>query len=723
MSSNTNQGSVVSQGDQALRADIARSTFSLNGDGITVGVISDSFNALGGFNDDVASGDLPSDLTIVQDDQSGTDEGRAMAQLVYDIAPGASLLFHAGGADGAAFAAGINALVAAGADVIVDDLSYYDEPWFQDGVVAQAAEAAIASGVTYLSSSGNEADQSYDSVFRGVTDPLNTDYLWHDFDPGTGTDILQEFTLEDGESIEVNFQWDQPFASAGGAPTANDMDVFLYDASGSLILASSEDNNIGGNAYEIVDFTNNTGSTATYNLAFGQFIPAGGPSVGRVKYLDTAGGTRDGEFFMPASTTISNANAEGVLTVGAAFYQDTPAFGQTPPLPEDSTSLGGTPILFDTAGNRLATPIVRDAPDFTSVDGTNTTFFAPGEDPENDGFNNFFGTSAAAPHAAGVVALMLQAKPDATPAEIEAALEATAIDMLTPGFDRLTGAGFIQADAAISNLLGVTDGSDIFVDDDNIVRGKAFQANQTYTGELFSNSDGTNSPDDTIRGTSGDDNIWAGETGNDIVNGNGGNDLIGIGTGDSTVTTDSGDDFVYSVNGGGGTNVLDLGDGVNTVYVEQGDYDITTGSGDDSIGLGTGTDIVRAGDGANIIYMNDTRPMTGDGDKDILTGSGDDYVQTGSGDDLIDGGSGLNTLFGGDGADTFIFRSGAYNFVGDFTIGSDTLELDSLAFGDLSFFQGQGDNAADAFIFVGSESIGQVSNITVADLNNSANFS
>ena len=55
----TNVGTVTSQGDVAMRSDIARSTFGVDGTGVTVGTLSDSYNCLSGAAGDVASGDLP----------------------------------------------------------------------------------------------------------------------------------------------------------------------------------------------------------------------------------------------------------------------------------------------------------------------------------------------------------------------------------------------------------------------------------------------------------------------------------------------------------------------------------------------------------------------------------------------------------------------------------------------------------------------------------------
>ncbi|MEO6638960.1 MAG: S8 family serine peptidase, partial [Ginsengibacter sp.] len=144
---------------------------------------------------------------------------------------------------------------------------------------------------------------------------------------------------------------------------------------------------------------------------------------------------------------MGQANSAGAMAVGAVRYVNTPAFGNNSPFIESFSSIGGTPV----------SGVVRNKPDFTAPDGVNTTVNFNSLNVEGDGFPNFFGTSAAAPHAAGVAALILQAEKKfsnlvLSPAQMRSLLQRTALNMGEPGFDFQSGAGLINAQAALATF-------------------------------------------------------------------------------------------------------------------------------------------------------------------------------------------------------------------------------------------------------------------------------
>ncbi len=476
-------GSVENQADASMQTDDVRVDFGLDGTGITIGILSDSFDtsptATTDYNDDILSGDLPSGINILEDftDPDTIDEGRAMAQLIHDIVPGSDLAFATAFTGQANFANNINAL-AAFSDVVVDDIFYFAEPFFQDGIIAQAVDAAFASGVQYYSSAGNSDNAAYRADFSGVTGTvLGNTATWHDFDPGAGVDLEQDFTLASGQSIRISLQWDEPYITGapGSGGSASDVDIFLINTDTNTVLASGVDSNIGADPFEFLPFVNTTGGTLNVALAINLFS---GPAPNVIKYVDFTGNSQivGIEHATNSGTSVGHASAEGGQGVGAAFYQDTPAFGTTPPELEGFSSLGDAPILFDAAGNRLGTPEIRERVDITAPDGTNNSFF--GSDVEGDGFPNFFGTSAAAPHAAALGALLLEADGTLTPTQVYDALEAGAIDIvdradgLGPtalGYDNWSGHGLVNAPGAFAaaGITGTALVVDTLIDEDD----------------------------------------------------------------------------------------------------------------------------------------------------------------------------------------------------------------------------------------------------------------
>lgn len=467
------QGDVVSQGDRAVDADLARAEFGVDGTGVSVGALSDSFDALGGADADFASGDLPDEgVQVLQDffGDTATDEGRAILQIIHDVAPGADLLYATAFGGQANFARNIERLASAGADVIIDDVTYLAEPFFQDGIPAQAVDRVVADGAVYFSSAGNTAQASYEAPFRssGISLPsaLEPGAIAHDWDPGPGIDPILAFSIRPDDSLFVSLQWDQPFASLSDQSpgAASDIDIYVVDlATGAPFrdesgdIFGSADFNIGGDPVEVFRLENDGNETLELGLVIEN---AGGPDPGLLKavFFDSVDFIAEkrpeltSEFVNP--TVIGHAAAEGAIAVGAAFYQNTPRFGTFPPVLNSFSAVGPSTILFDVDGNRLAQPDIRLTPQIVAPDGVDTTFFGS-SDLDSTGFPNFFGTSAAAPHAAAVTALLLDANPDLSPAAVRTILQDTAIDIGAPGFDRFSGAGLIQADQAVRAALAL----------------------------------------------------------------------------------------------------------------------------------------------------------------------------------------------------------------------------------------------------------------------------
>lgn len=637
-------GQVTSQGDEAMNSDDARAQFNIDGEGVSIGVLSDSFNNLNGYAADQNSGDLPPGVQILQDLNSasssfpGSDEGRGMAQLIHDAAPGADLLFHTAFLGQANFAQGIIDLANAGSDIIVDDVIYFSEPMFADGIIAQAVNTVAADGTVYFSSAGNNGDESYEASYRGVrVDPDtitadaqftdNANSTFHDFDPGAGVDLTQNYILRSGEEFRISFQWDQPYASTSpNSPgSASDYDIWLINARTGEVLDSSTSNSTGADPVEVLSYEHTGGNLLEVAVVIEKWNDQG-PDAGLIKFVHFGEGelTEDnGENSNP--TSFGHAIAEGSIAVGAAAYFNTPEFGIDPAAVNGFSSLGGVPILFDQNGNRLASPEFREQPAFVAPDGGNTTFFGSDSSADADSFPNFFGTSAAAPHAAAVAALMLEANPDLTPEQIRQILEDTALDMddpNTPGFDTgydlATGYGFIDAQAAVAAAVA-TDGNDNGDPEpgppDNIVTGTA--------------------GDDTLRGTAENDRL-EGLGGKDLLLGfEGADELIGD-AGNDTLRGHEGDDFLY---GGAGTDLFRAG---------AGDDFLTDPSGNNLLDGEAGDDIIRGGSGEDVLIGRDGNDVLSGGDaRDRLAG--------GDGVDTLTGGEGRDILIGGNGADRFVY--------------------------------------------------------------------
>lgn len=465
-------GAARSEGDSQLNTGSARSSWGVDGSGVTVGILSDSFDrratAVTHAADDVFSGDLPGTgspcgspqpVGILSDPYSaGTDEGRAMAQIVHDLAPGAAIDFATAIGGQTTFAANIKALAAAGAKVIADDVFYPDEPFFQDGPVAVAINEVVASGVSYFTAAGNENvileghdAGSFETQFTPVGCPAGVPVgltTCADFNPGAGTDNAYDMTVEPGREVILDLQWAEPW---GGVAT--DLNAYLVDGSGTLRAVSTADN-IGGTQrpFEALAWKNAGSTTETVKLAIARAAGAGTP---RLKLVQIGRGTV-GVAPTPAQYAISSvAGKVGPTVVGhsaaaAAISTGAVSVGNSAK-PESYSSRGPAVQLYGpVTGSAPAAPtaeVVLAKPDLVASDCGVTTFFSF----KSAGVWRFCGTSAAAPHAAAIAALMRQANPGASAAQIRAALLASGRPVGAFG-PTAVGAGLPDAYRAVDSV-------------------------------------------------------------------------------------------------------------------------------------------------------------------------------------------------------------------------------------------------------------------------------
>ncbi len=388
-----------------------------------------------------------------------------MMEIVHDIVPGASIYFATGNGSGgeAQMANNIIALHNAGCQVIVDDIGYGDESPFQDSLIAQAVFKVTQAGSYYFSSATNNGNLNsgqsgcYEGDFKnsGVTVTGNGGGEVHQFGTVNGNKVIEEVVgdgLGNGQSVTL-------FWSDKLGHSANDYNLFVADTSGSIVAASTNTQNgsqdpfegVGGipNGYSVIVVLH-SGSARYLHLDCatqrGTFAPIASSSRTRGhNCVDTAGaygiaatpaaqgtgeqGSPNGPYPNPFNTgnVVETFSSDGPRHI---FYND-----------------DGTPI---TAGNFSSTGGKFLAkPDVTAADGVTTSLTSNVTGGES--FAPFFGTSAAAPHAAAITALLLSYAPSLTQAQVRNLLQTTATDIEATGYDRDSGYGILNALKLLQN--------------------------------------------------------------------------------------------------------------------------------------------------------------------------------------------------------------------------------------------------------------------------------
>ncbi|HET7293421.1 MAG TPA: S8 family serine peptidase, partial [Vicinamibacteria bacterium] len=399
----------TSEGDVAHRAAEARAFFGVDGTGQKVCVLSDGVDSLASIQ---ASGDLPA-VDVLPGQAGSGDEGTAMLEIVHDLAPGASLGFATAFSSAAQFAQNILDLRADGCDILVDDVLYLDESPFQDNAIAAAVNSVTASGALYFSSAGNEGNKNdgtsgtWEGNFNGNGSIPGVPGTAHNFGDG-GRSILVY-----ADSVTNTLHWTDPFGASG-----NDYDLYIMDFGLDIVWDAStniQDGNddpfeitaTGAFLLEQLVVVKKTGAA---DRMINLFAPRGMLDPTLATKGATRGHSAAADAFSVAAVEAASAGGAGGEFSGSESVE---FFSSDGPrrifFDSDGALLPGAPASnFSASGG-----VVRQKPDLAAADGVSTA---------TPGFNPFYGTSAAAPHAAAIAALVRQAFPAFTPAQVRAAL-------------------------------------------------------------------------------------------------------------------------------------------------------------------------------------------------------------------------------------------------------------------------------------------------------------
>ncbi|MGH9223070.1 MAG: hypothetical protein ACRD2W_04645, partial [Acidimicrobiales bacterium] len=240
----------------------------ITGAGVKVGVVSDAVQSLAAAQ---AAGELPA-VTVVNQGTVGLgdgNEGIAMLEIIHDMAPGAQLFSHAAGLPPAGPGLPpdvtqvtlINAFVAlasAGVNIIVHDVGFFDEPIFQQGIVAAVSDNLGRAGISVHSAAGNDGVTHAAKVAAAGTGAgpdgrpgpftncsINPDNVVAIAPNG---DTTFDVVLPPGAAQIFTLQWSEPRAvvptPTGGGFT--DLDLYLMDEALTQCLGESDRKQIDG---------------------------------------------------------------------------------------------------------------------------------------------------------------------------------------------------------------------------------------------------------------------------------------------------------------------------------------------------------------------------------------------------------------------------------------------------------------------------------------------
>ncbi len=424
----TYTGSVDTQGDTLLGAQVFRNTTGITGKGIAVGVISDGDDHTG---DSQKSGDLPPSIFNDPNDSNGGfspkssgDEGTAMMEIVYDLAPGVKQLGFCGPQSTVDFVTCLNDFnTSMGANVIVDDLGFEGGAMFSDDAFNTAVKSFADShtGIQLVTAAGNGALGYWQGTWTPTSQTITVNGITYNQAMNFGTagspvTYLQIDTSNalPGDQISYQVEWNDPWSDTSKANLNDDYDVVVFNIStppspaGSAAVACNQGINVGPASSGTFCNQSNTQSRTSpgpqpiqgsawtksqqfYYLEVLQGASGYGTPGPNLKILITDNTNSVPIIVTPGTvgSVFGHATLTEEITAGAFDAQATPLYSIEP-----FSALG--PVEYGVTGGSAQS---IQKPDFTGPDDVSITGAGGFENP-------FFGTSAAAPHLAGLVALL-----------------------------------------------------------------------------------------------------------------------------------------------------------------------------------------------------------------------------------------------------------------------------------------------------------------------------
>ena len=374
------------------------------GQGVKVGIIDGGF---AGYQQRISEGELPAVTTA---DFCGgqlataTPHGTAVAEIVHEMAPGAALYLICMNSE-VTLAQAEQYAKQQGITIINHSVGWFNTsrgdgsggPGTPDAIVADAR----ANGIVWVNAAGNEGTRHWSGTFVDT----NGDGV-HEF---AGGNVRNPFNILPGARVCASLRWD------AWPSTTEDYDLFLIDSANTILAGSATDQSVAaGQPVEEVCYQNPSSSVISIGAAITKYAATTTPRFDLFV---------DGDLgYQTQGSVIEPASSPAAIAVGAS------CFGGDDP---------------ETYSSRGPTIDGRPKPELIAADGVAGATYGP--TGHGCSVSGFPGTSAAAPHVAGALALIKQNEPSLSVPALETMLLQNATTLY--GVDRDdTGAGEVSLD-------------------------------------------------------------------------------------------------------------------------------------------------------------------------------------------------------------------------------------------------------------------------------------